>query len=538
MRPIYQDVEWEEHWPDDRPSRSIRLLGRASGLMGIVTLIGGLFAVMMTDAGHRATAVAAGSESVSRPAAPGVEAVVGSVPEGVWTFDGALGASHAVVGDGAHKQLALRAAGATFDLWGTSRSAPRLMRPVADEDFTVSMAFASAPTERYQMQGTMVEGRGGEHVRADVHSDGELAHVFAGVTSRGKSAPMVDVALETPPSHLALNRAGSSWTVDYSYDGKTWRSAGRFDHPMTVTAAGIFAGKTSKAADFTALVDTFELQPADAAATVADTSAATSPPAETGAVPPVGTVTPQTAAPAIGEPVAAEVVAEQPAAETAAGVARSDEFEGDTLSDIWRFEGIKDVSVRVADGQLLIEIPKGEFDLWNDKKSAPRLMQPARDEDISVRAKFLSSPSRRYQTNGVLFEGKSGDWLRIDIYSDGKEDKIFAASSDGKVSRALLVERLDGSPSYLAVDRMDDVFQIALSDDGERWRQVRNFRHHMDVTAVGLFAAATEDAGGYTARVASFQIADGPITREQIREYEVPGANVDTESYDQDRTAR
>ncbi|MBY8978076.1 tandem-95 repeat protein, partial [Rhodobacteraceae bacterium NNCM2] len=120
--------------------------------------------------------------------------------------------------------------------------------------------FLSEPSQRFQMQGLLVEQDASNWIRFDVYSDGNVLRIFSAVTVNGSSSVRINATIaEGAAEYMRVERDGDTWTLLISADGESWAAAGSFDHALEVSEAGVFAGNTSSAAGFTAEVDYFEV---------------------------------------------------------------------------------------------------------------------------------------------------------------------------------------------------------------------------------------------------------------------------------------
>ncbi|UHD17109.1 PKD domain-containing protein [Thiocapsa bogorovii] len=177
---------------------------------------------------------------------------------GVWTFVNPLGDATLSL-NGAQAGIAVPGATA-HDIWTAGNFAPRLMQAAPNADFEVEIKFDSPVTQRFQIQGLVVEESATRFVRFDVHHDGSQVRVFAATLVDGTPTIRHNVAtsLAGSPLHLRLARQGSLWTPKYSTDGTNWQTLTGFSHSMNVSAIGVFAGNSgSPVPANTALVDYF-----------------------------------------------------------------------------------------------------------------------------------------------------------------------------------------------------------------------------------------------------------------------------------------
>ncbi|MEX0368916.1 MAG: cadherin-like domain-containing protein, partial [Ruegeria sp.] len=178
---------------------------------------------------------------------------------GVWTIEGPAGVSANLGSDATDAYLELVTPNGNYDAWQTNNSA-RAMQDIADEDFQAEARFLTAPTDRFQLHGLLVEQDAGNWVRFDTYSDGTVLRVFAAVTVNGNSSSRISTVIAPGAAeYLRVDRAGDTWTYEYSADGENWTTAGSFDHAITATSAGVFAGNTAQATGYTAQVDYFEV---------------------------------------------------------------------------------------------------------------------------------------------------------------------------------------------------------------------------------------------------------------------------------------
>ncbi len=179
----------------------------------------------------------------------------------MWTFEDPVGDSrYEFVGAGTADALLLLfvPAGTSHDVWTGGNRSARAMQSAQDEDFQIEVKFESEPTQRYQIQGMLVEQDANNFLRFDVYSDGAALHVFAATFSNGVPSTVFDQTISSAPTtYLRLTRVGDEWTAQYADDGSTWTTAGIFTHTLAVSTVGVFAGNTGNNPAFTAAVDYF-----------------------------------------------------------------------------------------------------------------------------------------------------------------------------------------------------------------------------------------------------------------------------------------
>jgi regulation of enolase protein 1 (concanavalin A-like superfamily) len=146
--------------------------------------------------------------------------------------------------------------GSAHEPWNTN-GALRAMRPAANTDFVAQARFQSVPTQRYQMQGILVQQDADDWLRFEIHHNGTSVRAFAAVTVAGVSTKKFDKPAATGAElYLRVTRTGGTWALATSGDGTTWTTAGSFTQGSTVSAVGVYAGNAGTAPPaYTALVD-------------------------------------------------------------------------------------------------------------------------------------------------------------------------------------------------------------------------------------------------------------------------------------------
>lgn len=180
---------------------------------------------------------------------------------GRWSFedpiaDGQVTLVGAGTGD-ARAELSVPV-GPSHDPYGSNPSL-RIMQPIADADFELEAGFASDPSERYQLQGFMIEADTDNWLRFDTYHDGTSQRIFAATTVDGSSTSRFNTTIDPAGARvLRITREGDLWTCAYSPDGASYTTAGTFSHAMAVAAAGVFAANHASSGDapaYTAVVD-------------------------------------------------------------------------------------------------------------------------------------------------------------------------------------------------------------------------------------------------------------------------------------------
>lgn len=185
---------------------------------------------------------------------------------------------------------------------------------------------------------------------------------------------------------------------------------------------------------------------------------------------------------------------DQADAQGAAGI-QSDDFNSCALDEgLWTIvDPIGDAQVYVtgggtSDAQLIIDLPGGNHDAWVVNESV-RVLQPVTNDDFDVETRFESTLNAAYQMQGIMIQEAPNDFLRYDVYFDGSNVKIFAATIRGGAAtvRANAVIASAGDV-YLGVNRTGNTWTLDYSTNGSSWTQVTQFSHAMNVQELGPFA--------------------------------------------------
>lgn len=441
---------------------------------------------------------------------------------GLWSFVDPVGDAQA---DVSSNVLRIDVpAGVNHDIWTDGNRAPRVMQAIADADFEIEAKFESAPVERYQMQGLIVEQDAANFLRFEVHSDGAGVRLFAASFIDGQPSIEAYQAINSGAAYfLRVKRQAAQWTFSYSLDGQSWAVGAVFNRALAVGSCGVFAGNAGGGPAFTAMVDYFfntasPIVPEDGytvTTSVRGSGTVTRNPDL--ATYPAGQIVELTAVPAAGwgfagwsgsirgriNPVQLTVSRNIDAVATftnmplPAATLTSDDFSAGTLdTNLWTFVNPRgDAQASVGSAALRIEVPSGaSHDVWTDGSFAPRVMQTVADADFEMEVKFDSIPQQQYQMQGVLVEQDAGNFLRFDFYSDGATVRLFAASFDAGVPSVQFIQPVSTAAAYFVrVKREAAQWTLSYSLDGQAWTVGAVFNRTLAVKQVGVFAG---NAGG------------------------------------------
>lgn len=183
------------------------------------------------------------------------------------TFDGAgLDAKWSIVdavGDGTVTQsggtlnLAVPS-GTSHDIWTNKKDGLRVVQATADGDFELEVKFNSLPTQKYQLQGILVEETAGNFLRFDFYHNGSSLNIFAASFANfSASVENSAVIASGNPVYMRVKKLGNTWTQSYSFDGENWTVAAEFSHSLTANSIALFAGNAGSSPAFTAIIDHF-----------------------------------------------------------------------------------------------------------------------------------------------------------------------------------------------------------------------------------------------------------------------------------------
>lgn len=157
-------------------------------------------------------------------------------------------------------------AGSNHDVTQNGNNSVRLMQDTDNApSFILETKFESVPTQKYQIQGILVEETPGHFLRFDVFYDGSSLRVFSAIvdgnTFTAKANKKISVTGNTV--YLSVVRSQTDWDFFWSADGVDWFRAGpTFSYVMNVDKVGVYAGnnepdKSTPAPEFIAKVDYF-----------------------------------------------------------------------------------------------------------------------------------------------------------------------------------------------------------------------------------------------------------------------------------------
>ncbi len=176
----------------------------------------------------------------------------------IWTFVDPVGGGAASLANG---ELSIAVpAGTEHDIWYSGNMSVRLMQPTDNVDFEIEVKYASVPSQRFQLQGVLVEQNAQNFMRFDFYSDGQYLWLFAARFVNGSPTIMYNGIIGTPSGgdlYMRIARAGNLWTQSWSNNGTSWTQSTSFSHVLVANRVGPFAGNAGPSPAFTGIVDYF-----------------------------------------------------------------------------------------------------------------------------------------------------------------------------------------------------------------------------------------------------------------------------------------
>ncbi|MCB0872765.1 MAG: PKD domain-containing protein [Thermoleophilia bacterium] len=174
----------------------------------------------------------------------------------------------------------------------------------------------------------------------------------------------------------------------------------------------------------------------------------------------------------------------------------SDDFSAATLDGRWQVTdplGGSQVST-TGTGSLKLAVPGGTpHALWLPNQ-AVRVTEPTSDDDYDYEVKFTTTPTERFQEQGLITTEADGDWLAFDLWSDGggRVHAWIGATVNGGGPTTLGAREdlavTPGAPIWMRVSRDANVWTMEVSSDGATYTPVASVSHTLVPTRVGVHA--------------------------------------------------
>jgi uncharacterized repeat protein (TIGR02543 family) len=204
-----------------------------------------------------------------------------------------------------------------------------------------------------------------------------------------------------------------------------------------------------------------------------------------------------------------------------------DDFSDCDLDPIWTFDDpLADggayamVGTFTQDAGVAISVAAGpsKHQLFNGAISAPNILQPAGDTDVTVDVKFDSALPAGYAQEGVFFRQDAAEFVGFEFYSNSSgQPYAYVRLPDDSVVHNLPVGA-PGDSLSMRIDRAGDDWTQFWSADGVTFTQVGgSFTYALNVTGFGCFAGNTGSTPvAHTVMIDYVSYTGGPPVDEDI----------------------
>ncbi|NJD51367.1 MAG: hypothetical protein FIB07_00690 [Candidatus Methanoperedens sp.] len=207
----------------------------------------------------------------------------------------------------------------------------------------------------------------------------------------------------------------------------------------------------------------------------------------------------------------------------------SDDFNAFTLNaSVWKpINPRGDATITVIgngtqDALLSIAVPGGlSHDAWITN-NAPRVMQSIDNKNFETELKFQSVTASPYQSQGVIIEQDSSNYIRFDFNSNSATSattNIFALSVNaGSPSVRYNLRIPQSNPMYMKINRTGNNWKQFYSNDGVNWILAADFSYVLTVNSAGPFAgnagSSSSNSPAFTSLVDYFFDTSSPVVPE------------------------
>ena len=149
--------------------------------------------------------------------------------------------------------------GVSHDIWTGGIKAPTIMQASNNGQVDLAAKFDSPMATAVQMQGILIKQDENDFIRVNFQNEGDGTRMMvAGFTNGVIGAKKNGLIGPGLPLYLRVERNELDWTAYYSYDGAEWYRFYDFQHEITVTEVGVFAGNAGATPPaFESVVDFF-----------------------------------------------------------------------------------------------------------------------------------------------------------------------------------------------------------------------------------------------------------------------------------------
>ncbi len=169
----------------------------------------------------------------------------------------------------------------------------------------------------------------------------------------------------------------------------------------------------------------------------------------------------------------------------------SDNFNAPSLNtSIWTYVNpLGDSPLSMTGNAVSVSIPAGTaHDAWTGGNFAPRILQNANNTNFEVEAKFTSTMNAQYQSQGILAQQDSANYLRFDFVRSSTATRIFSATiTNNTATTKSNITITAGNPLYIRVKRVGNTWTSYYSYNGTSWTTAANYSHTLAISKVGLF---------------------------------------------------
>ncbi|GEM_PF-3236417 len=437
------------------------------------------------------------------------------------------------------------------DLGGGILQVVRIMQQANNTDFQVEVKWLTGVSERFELQGVVVEFDSINYMRFDIYSDALATKAFVGSIVNGVQTQLVNLtigAIGITPTYMRVRRVGDNWTQFYSTDGISWSPTGTFARAMVVNKVGPYVGNTGTPIpahtgsidyfmnlaspilneDGTTAVDSIppvitniQMTPGDTSATVTwITDEPSTSLVEWGLTPAYGSSTPLDTNKVTNHSVnfggladqtlyhfrvsSADVFGNNKNSNNATFATKdsflvaSDDFNTFSLKPFWTFSNpqsdgsLSFTGQNTANAWAVINVPGGSpHESWTTGNNAIKLLQTANNRDFELEAKFETGVSQAFQEQGIIIQQDNIRFLRFEFYSTGTNTRAFAGSRSGATGTTHFNANIlanGATPLYMRVKRLGHQWTQSYSTNGTTWNPVVTFSDTLVVTSVGPYA--------------------------------------------------
>src|SRR5690348_7462549 len=170
----------------------------------------------------------------------------------------------------------------------------------------------------------------------------------------------------------------------------------------------------------------------------------------------------------------------------------SDDFHSTSLNtSLWTVVNpVGNGTVSLNGIDAVLSLPAGTpHDPWSSGNQSLRILQTISVTDFQVEVKFDSIPTAGNQDQGVIVQTDANNYLRFDVYSNGKAQHMFAASfvNNSPTVRSDVTISGAKAPFWIRVNRTGNVWTDSWSVDGTNFTQAAQFNYSLVANQIGPY---------------------------------------------------